>query len=128
MKSTIFLFSLSIVTVLFSFTSPSEDESVYVSKYIKYSVERDGGQAIVTLDINEVNQYDEIYLRRSDSPTDNFRQVKYLSDGQIDKLAQSGVIKDKFPLPGNIDSYYKVVALSNKGIYKLFPCVKLSKY
>lgn len=125
-----FLLSISVfsVIVLFSFAAPNEDESTYVSKYIKYSVERDGASALVTLDVANLMDYDEIYLKRSDNPTDDFRQVKFLSKDQIKNLAQSGTIRDQYPLPGNKDAYYKLIAISNKGIYKLFPCVKLSKY
>lgn len=128
MKNFLLSFSLLSVIVLFSFAAPNEDESIYVSKYIKYSVERDGGSALVTLDVANIEEYDEIYLKRSNNPTDDFRQVKYLSKNQVKELSQTGTIRDKYPLPGNVDSYYKVIAISNKGIYKLFPCVKLSKY
>lgn len=128
MKNLSTLILSSLVLILISFAPPSVDESVYSSKYIKYSVERDGSSALLKVDVADIAQYDEIYLRRSDNPTDDFRQVKYLTKSKISELASTGLIVDKYPLPGNMDTYYKVVAISNKGIYKLFPCVKLSKY
>jgi hypothetical protein len=127
MKTT-FYASFFILLFLVAFTKPMEDESVYISKYIKYSVVREGSSALVTLDINNIQDYDEIYLRRSDNPTDNFRQIRYIDKGEIGAFSKIGTIEDKYPLPGNIDSYYKIIAISKDGTYKLFPCVKLSKY
>ena len=124
--STLILASLGLI--LISFAPPSADESIYSSKYIKYSVERDGTRAILKVDVADIDQYDEIFLRRSDNPMVDFRQVKYLTKTKINELASSGMIVDKYPLPGNMDTYYKVVAISNDGVYKLFPCVKLSRY
>lgn len=128
MKNLSILILASLTLILLSFAPSSVDESVYSSKYIKYSVERDGSRAVLKVDVTDIDQYDEIFLRRSDNPTDDFRQVKYLTKTKINELANTGLIVDKYPLPGNIDTYYKVVAISNEGIYKLFPCVKLSRY
>lgn len=128
MKKISTLVLVSLFLALISFAPPSQDESVYSSKYIKYSVERDGTTAVVKVDVADIDQYDEIFLRRSNNPMDDFRQVKYLTKSQIGDLATSGLIVDKYPLPGNMDTYYKVVAISDEGIYKLFPCVKLSRY
>lgn len=128
MKKISTLVLASLLIALISFAPPSQDESIYSSKYIKYSVERDGSTAIVKVDVADIDQYDEIFLRRSNNPMNDFRQVKYLTKSKIGELASSGLIVDKYPLPGNIDTYYKVVAISNEGVYKLFPCVKLSRY
>ena len=128
MKLILPLFAVCITLILFSFAKPMQDESTYVNKYIKYSVERDGSSAKLTLDLVNIEQYDELYLRRSDNPTDNFRQVRYLKKNEIADLSREKIIVDKYPLPGNTDAYYKLVAIDSKGIYKLFPCVKLSKY
>lgn len=128
MKKLHTILSIFTLIVIFAFAAPEVDESIYASKYIKYSVERDGSAAVVNLDIVNLEQYDAIYLKRSDNPTDDFRQVKYLNQSQIKSLAKNASIIDKYPLPGNKDAYYKLTAISNKGIYKLFPCVKLSKY
>lgn len=128
MKKTTTLFILAITFFLFSFAPSQYNEAYYSSKYINYSVERQGSTAVLQVDIIDINQYDEIYIKRSNNPMDDFRQVKYLSKSQINKLAQTKTIVDKYPLPGNSDTYYKVVAISKKGVYKLFPCVKLNKY
>ncbi len=128
MKQIFTFLTLSFLLLLFSFTPLDKDESIYTSKYINYSVERQGSTAVLTVDITDIFQYDKIFIRRSNNPIEDFRQVKYLTKSQISELANSKRITDKYPLPGNIDTYYKVVAISNKGVYKLFPCVKLSKY
>lgn len=128
MKRYLLPISILFVIALFSFAAPNEDESVYSSKYIKYSVERSSGGAVVSIDVPNLDRYQEIYLRRSDNPTNDFRQVKYLAENQIKDLANNKTITDNYPLPGNIDAYYKLTAISKDGIYQLFPCVKLSKY
>jgi len=125
-KTTLILTFLFIA--LMSFTSKNINEATYSSKYITYSVERSGSTAVLTVDVVDLLDYDEIYLKRSTNPTEDFRQVKYLTKSQIPTLGHTGTIIDKYPLPGNMDAYYKVVALNKEGIYKLFPCVKLSKY
>jgi len=125
----IFTFTIfSSFILLLSFSPLDKDESIYSSKYINYSVERQGSTAVLSVDIVDISQYNQIYVRRSNNPMKDFRQVKYLTKSQISDLANSKTITDKYPLPGNIDAYYKVVAISDKGVYKLFPCVKLSKY
>lgn len=128
MKTYLLPLSILFIMAFLAFAAPNEDESTYVSKYIKYSVERNGGGAVVSIDVPNLDQYQELFLRRSDNPTDDFRQVKYLGIDQIKDLAYNKTIKDNYPLPGNIDSYYKLTAISKDGIYQLFPCVKLSKY
>lgn len=128
MKTTITITTIILTIFLFSFAPINTNESIYSSKYIKYSVERNGSTAVLNVEITDIDQYDEIYIRRSDNPMENFRQVKYLTKTQIGTLAQNKTIIDKYPLPGSKDTYYKVVAISKKGVYKLFPCVKLSKY
>ncbi len=127
-KLTLIFSTIVLALIMMSFGIKNIDESTYSSKYIKYSVERDGSTALLKVAITDVSQYDEVYLRRSVNPTEDFRQVKYISKSQLESLAASGTIVDKYPLPGNVDTYYKVVAISNEGVYKLFPCVKLSKY
>ena len=90
-------------------------------------MERIGSEAILKVNLENIDQYEQIYLKRSNNTTDDFRQVRLINKEQIHDLAINRIIKDKYPLPGNIDSYYKVIAISKEGVYKLFPCIKLNR-
>lgn len=119
--------AITFIAFLFSFAPENNDESAYNNDFITYSVERIGSSAVLRVDIANISQYEEIFLKRSKAPLDDFRQVKRLSKTQMETLAQEGTIVDKYPLPGSKDSYYKVVVIK-KGTQKSFPSIKLSKY
>lgn len=121
------IIALILVAILFSFAPGNIDESSYDNLFIKYSVERTGSSATLQIDITNIGQYDEVFLKRSLAPLDDFRQIKRLSKAQMQTLIQEGTIIDKYPLPGNKDAYYKVVVISS-GTEKSFPSVKLSRY
>lgn len=120
-------FIVVLAIALFSFTSAGE-ESVYEGTNVNYNVSKANGIVKIQLGLLEPENYDGIIVMRSDSPSGLFRNVKEMTASDMSNLTSNNTIIDKYPLPGSVTAYYKVQTVDKSGVYRSYPCVKLSKH
>lgn len=122
MKKTI-LFTIAILVSLISFAATGEEEASYENPFISYNVEKVSGKVLINLQLKNIDQYAEIRVVRSDNPITNFRRVKLLNKEAISEFSKTNTIVDKYPLPSQTDSYYKIITVDTYGVQKSYPSV-----
>jgi len=100
-------------------------DSDYVREHIAYRIEKKGTEVHIYLNLKTPEDLDYLFIKRSYTMNGEYSQVKYVQNlDEIDFSSELQII-DKYPLPGNKESYYKIVVVCKKGVMKTYPCVKI---
>ncbi len=94
---------------------------------VALEVERTQGEISLHILAQDMAQYDHIIIERSGNGGEFFSQVKYIQTEGADIEDGNYVFRaDKYPLPNNMDSYYRIKTVSKDGITRTFPSVALA--
>ena len=94
---------------------------------VALEVERNKGEVVLHILAQDMAQYDHIIVERSGNGGEFFSQVKYVQTEGADIEDGNYVFRaDKYPLPGNTTSYYRVKTVGKDGVTRTFPSVELA--
>jgi hypothetical protein len=94
---------------------------------VALEIERNKSEVVLHVLAQDMAQYDHIIIERSGNGGEFFSQVKYIQTEGADIEDGNYVFRaDKYPLPSNVDSYYRIKTVSKDGITRTFPSVALA--
>ena len=116
-------------TFSYSFAANPGQKHAFKDPNADVALEIERSKSEVTLHIlaQDMAQYDHIIIERSGNGGEFFSQVKYIQTEGADIGDGNYVFRaDKYPLPNNIDSYYRIKTVSKDGVTRTFPSVALA--
>jgi hypothetical protein len=93
---------------------------------VALEVERNKGEVALHILAQDMTQYDHIVIERSGNGGEFFSQVKYVQTEGADIEDGNYVFRaDKYPLPNNTVSYYRIKTVGKDGSTRTFPSVEV---
>lgn len=89
-------------------------------------VEREGRKVMIYLLVEDLKDYKEVFIQRSDETRLGMANCKYLTpqDYKLKKFTEV-IFEDKYPHPGHKDSYYRIKCEDLNGVVRTFPWILL---
>jgi hypothetical protein len=89
-------------------------------------VERGKGDVVLHVLVKDAGQYYSVTIEKSEDVLNNYSQCKYINIKTEKPTAEDYFLRnDKYPLPAQKDSYYRVITVDKEGITKVYPGVLL---
>ena len=84
-------------------------------------VSRANGVVNLDLFFKNIDKVESVSIERSSASTEGYRQVKMLTAADLtDADGFKFSTQDKYPLPSNVPSYYRVILITTEGVQKIF--------
>jgi hypothetical protein len=94
---------------------------------VALEVERNKGEVVLHILAQDMAQYDHVVIERSGNGGEFFSQVKYVQTDGADIEDGNYVFRsDKYPLPNNTESFYRIKTVGKDGVTRTFPSVALN--
>ena len=109
-------------------TTPPTDKHEFKStdREINFDIERKQGEVALYFQSLVFSSYDEILIERSGSDNGSYTVCKTIEIAQAKINGDYYKTADKYPLPAQKDSYYRIKTISKDGSVKTFPPVLLT--
>lgn len=95
-------------------------------KAVSLDVERVNGEVTLNLNTQDAEKYKSIIIERSASEIDAYAQVCVITGDELGNMSAAGLEKvDKYPINAQTTSFYRVKAVEENGVIRMFPAVEL---
>ena len=95
---------------------------------INFELERRSGEIVVYIQSTLMNTYDQIIVERMGDGTGGYAACKTIDVAKVKITGDTYVAYDKFPLPAQTESSYRVKTIAKDGTTKTFPPVQLAAF
>ena len=93
---------------------------------VNFEVERKSGEVVLYIQSAFLGTYDQIIIERMGEAKSGFSACKTLDVSKMNITGDYIVTSDKFPLPAQTGSSYRVKTIAKDGSMKTFPPVQLA--
>ena len=94
---------------------------------VNLEVERIDGEVMLHLFSQTMRNVDMIYIEKSGDPTGGFNRCKTVKVTDFLIKSKNYIeVSDASPMTANLDSYYRIRTVNNKGETKIYPVVNLA--
>jgi hypothetical protein len=119
------IFIASLLLLVFSLGGYAQNNVLVSSDSLfTMKVYREGSKVKLMFHFNTIKGIDNISVERNDGSNTYFAQCKYMEPSR-EKLMDTIVKTDNYPLPGITDAFYRLRITTTEGIMRLYPAVKL---
>ncbi|MCW3126817.1 MAG: hypothetical protein JWO03_2475 [Bacteroidetes bacterium] len=119
--------SMGLSTNIYATTSLSEKHEFKSSdREVNFEVERKSGEIALYIQSAFLNTYDQIIIERMGEASGGYAACKVIDVSKMKLTSDYIVSADKFPLPAQTESSYRVKTIAKDGTTKTFPPVQLA--